>query len=189
VSKNRAVFLDRDGVLIRAFVRDGIPRPPASLDELEVLPGVVDACGELRDAGFLLICVTNQPDIARGAVTAAEVEALNDRVQELLGLDAVLTCPHDDADECDCRKPRPGLLLRAAARFDVDLTASVMVGDRWRDIEAGRAAGCATVFVRHGYAERQPENPDLDTDSLGAAVSWLLDWGRRPPDAGARGGA
>lgn len=183
------MFLDRDGVLVRAFVRDDIPRPPASVDELELLPGVEDACAALRAGGFLLICVTNQPDIARGTATADEVDAINDRVRDLLDLDDVLTCPHDDIDDCDCRKPRPGLLLGAAARHDVDLGASVMVGDRWRDIEAGRAAGCRTVFVRHGYAERQPEDPDLVTDSLGAAVSWILNWGIPPPDADARGGA
>lgn len=183
------MFLDRDGVLIRAFVRDDVPRPAASLDELELLPGVAEALASLRAAGFLLICVTNQPDIARGTVTAAEVDLLNDRVRELLGLDDVLTCPHDDVDDCDCRKPRPGLLLRAAARFDVDLTASVMVGDRWRDIEAGRAAGCRTVFVRHGYAERQPEDPDLVTGGLQAAVSWILNWGITPPGPGTHGGA
>jgi D-glycero-D-manno-heptose 1,7-bisphosphate phosphatase len=189
MARNRAVFLDRDGVLIRAFERDGVPRPAASLDELELLPGVADACAELRAAGFLLICVTNQPDIARGAVTAAAVAALNDRVVDLLGLDAVLTCPHDDADDCDCRKPRPGLLLEAAARFDVDLAASVMVGDRWRDIEAGQEAGTGTVFVDHGYAERRPADPDLVTDGLRAAVSWVLNWGITPPGPGAHGGA
>jgi D-glycero-D-manno-heptose 1,7-bisphosphate phosphatase len=189
MSRNRAVFLDRDGVLIRAFVRGDIPRPAASLDELELLPGVPEACVELRAAGFLLICVTNQPDIARGTVTATEVDALNARVRELLDLDDVLTCPHDDIDDCDCRKPRPGLLLQAAARFDVDLAVSVMVGDRWRDIEAGRAAGCRTVFVQHGYAERQPEDPDLVTDGLPAAVSWIVNWGRTPPGPGTLRGA
>jgi D-glycero-D-manno-heptose 1,7-bisphosphate phosphatase len=188
MSPNRAVFLDRDGVLVRAFVRDDVPRPARTLEELELLPGVADACADLRAAGFLLICVTNQPDIARGTVTAAEVDRLNDRVRELLGLDDVVTCPHDDADDCDCRKPRPGLLLRAAARFDVDLAASVMVGDRWRDIEAGRAAGCRTVFVQHGYGERQPEDPDLVTDGLPAAVSWIVNWGNTTPGPGARRG-
>jgi D-glycero-D-manno-heptose 1,7-bisphosphate phosphatase len=186
---NRAVFLDRDGVLVRAYERGEVSRPPASLEELELLPGVVEACAALHRSGFLLVCVTNQPDIARGKADAADVAALNARVVVLLGLDDVLTCPHDDADQCPCRKPLPGMLLEAAERWTIDLSASIMVGDRWRDIEAGRAAGCGTVFVDHGYAERQPENPDLVVEGLPAAVTWIQNWGIIPPALGATWGA
>jgi D-glycero-D-manno-heptose 1,7-bisphosphate phosphatase len=173
VGSRPAVFLDRDGVLIRAVERDGIPRPVTSVADAELLPGVVEACTELHDAGYLLVCVTNQPDIARGAVDAGTVAAINDHLREVLGLDDVVVCPHDDADDCSCRKPRPGMLLEAAQRWDIDLGHSVMVGDRWRDIDAGRAAGCRTVFVRHGYAERPPDGADLVTDGLAAAVPWI----------------
>jgi D-glycero-D-manno-heptose 1,7-bisphosphate phosphatase len=173
VSGRPAVFLDRDGVLIRAFERDGVPRPVTAVADVELLPGVAEACAELRSAGYLLICVTNQPDVARGTLDAAVVAAINEHVQQLLALDDVLTCPHDDADGCTCRKPQPGLLLEAADRWDVDLTRSVMVGDRWRDVEAGQRAGCRTVFVAHGYAETPPERPDLVTDDLAGAVPWI----------------
>jgi D-glycero-D-manno-heptose 1,7-bisphosphate phosphatase len=170
----RAVFLDRDGVLNETTVVEGRPLPPATVDEFRLLPGVIEACTRLRDAGLVLVVVTNQPDIARGTQDPAVVGAMHARLRELVPLDAVLVCAHDDADGCDCRKPKPGLLLRAAATLDVDLTRSVMVGDRWRDVEAGAAGGCRTVFVDRGYAERRPENPDLTVRNLGEAVPWIL---------------
>ena len=171
----RAAFLDRDGVLNRPTVVDGTPHPPASVDELELLPGVEDACRRLHDAGLMLIVVTNQPDVARGTQTLAEVEALNTELQARLPLDEVRVCPHDDADACDCRKPAPGMLLDAAREHGLELANSVMVGDRWRDIEAGRRAGCRTVFLDAGYSERSPEAPDLTVRELGEAVPWILE--------------
>jgi D-glycero-D-manno-heptose 1,7-bisphosphate phosphatase len=171
----RAVFLDRDGVLNRAKVVDGRPHPPASVAELEVLPGVEDACRQLGEAGLLLIVVTNQPDVARGTQTIEEVEALNDALATRLPLGEIRVCPHDDDDGCECRKPAPGMLLDAAAEHEIDLANSVMVGDRWRDVEAGRRAGCKTVFVDAGYSERPPDAPDLVVGDLGEAVPWILD--------------
>jgi len=169
-----AVFLDRDGVLNRAVVRDGLPHPPDSIESLELLPGVREACATLRRAGFLLIVVTNQPDIARGTRTWEDVQAVNRRLSELLPLDEIRVCPHDDRDQCDCRKPAPGLLVTAARERGIDLRRSVMVGDRWRDVESGERAGCWTVFVDHGYSEIRPERPDLTVHSLGEAVPWIL---------------
>ena len=173
-SGRRAVFLDRDGVLIRAAVRDGLPFPIEDPEEVEVLPGVRAACAALRRAGLLLVVFTNQPDVARGTTTKATVEAINAALRRQVELDDVSVCFHDDGDGCDCRKPAPGMLLRAAARWDVALTQSVVVGDRWRDIEAGRRAGCHTVFVDHGYRERQPAEPDLVASSLAEALPWIL---------------
>jgi transaldolase len=169
-----AVFLDRDGVLTEAMAVAGVPRPLAPEAGLHLRPGVPAACRQLHGAGLQLICVSNQPDIARGTVSAAAVDALNQDLARQLGLDAVLVCPHDDADLCDCRKPLPGLLLQAARTFDLDLDRSVMVGDRWRDIEAGRAAGCITVFIDNGYDERQPVGPDIIATSLADVVPDIL---------------
>ena len=143
----RAVFLDRDGVLNQTFVREGVPRPPASLAELEILPGVPTALNALRARGYLLIVVTNQPDVARGASTRGLVEDIHERLRRELPLDAILACFHDDADDCECRKPRPGLLLRAARDFGIELPLSAMIGDGWRDVEAGKRAGCTTFLV------------------------------------------
>lgn len=175
-ASRRAVFLDRDGVLNRAIVKDGKPYPPAALAELEIPPDVPDALGALKAADFVLICVTNQPDVARGTQRPEVVTAINERLRASLPLDDLLVCYHDDADDCDCRKPRPGLLMRGAARHGVDLTASVMIGDRWKDIEAGRRAGCATVLIDHHYHEapRGDGVPDYTAPSFSEAAAWVL---------------
>lgn len=176
----QAVFLDRDGVLNRAIMRKGRPYPPTSLAELKVLPGVVEACTSLHEAGFLLIAVTNQPDVAQGTQPCEVVEAINQELHKRLPLDDIRVCYHDDVDHCSCRKPEPGLLLEAARDWEIDLSASFMVGDRWKDIEAGRRAGCRTVFVEHGYTERQPDNPDHRVSSLREAVGWILQHRTQP---------
>jgi len=169
-----AVFLDRDGVLIEAPLVDGRPVAVHEAEAMVVLPGVVDALGELRAAGLVLVCVTNQPDVARGLVDAEIVDRANRFLSAHLGLDAVRCCPHDDPDPFGCRKPAPGLIVDAAAELDLDLSRSVVVGDRWRDVEAGRRAGCRTVFVDRDYDERIPTSPDTVVRELGQAVPWIV---------------
>jgi len=171
----RAVFVDRDGVLIRAVVRGGQPFPVKRADEVEVLDGATEACAALRQAGLLVVVVTNQPDVARGTATVAAVQAINDEIARTVEVDAFLSCLHDDADGCQCRKPRPGMLTYAADRWDVALTSSFIVGDRWRDIDAGQRCGCRTIFVDHGYDEQPPNSPDLTVTGLAGATSWILD--------------
>lgn len=167
-----AVFLDRDGVINRTLVREGKPYPPGSPAELEILPGVADALQRLKAAGLALVVVTNQPDVARGLTPRATVEALNAVLARQLPIDEFRVCYHDDADDCACRKPRPGLLLQPPL---YDLSRSAMVGDRWRDIQAGRSAGVrATVLVAAGHDERCEVEPDLRADSLAQAVPWIL---------------
>jgi D-glycero-D-manno-heptose 1,7-bisphosphate phosphatase len=139
-----------------------------------VLPGVAAALQRLKDAGYLLIVVTNQPDVARGTQSRAVVEAMHTRLASILPIDDFRACYHDDGDACGCRKPRPGLILEAARAHSVDLRASVMVGDRWRDVEAGEAAGCATVFLDHDYCEPRPQKPDAVFGSLAEATEWIL---------------
>lgn len=170
----RAVFLDRDGVIIRAVIRDGRPYPPADFDSLEILPGVPEAMRALHDAGWLLIVVTNQPDVARGNANRADVELMNDYLQQSLLIDDFKTCYHDSADGCNCRKPKPGALLEAARMYDIDLVSSFMVGDRWRDTEAGESAGCRTIFVDYGYAEKQPDKFTYRVRSLSEAAEIIL---------------
>lgn len=167
-----AVFLDRDGVINRAIVRDGKPYPPASAEELEILPGVPEALQRLRAAGYALVVVTNQPDIARGKTTLAIVEEIATKLRQELPLDEIRTCPHDNDDHCQCRKPKPGLLLQAPS---YDMVASTMVGDRWRDIEAGIAAGCGTtILIDYGYDEDITQEPTARVQSLAEAADWLL---------------
>jgi D-glycero-D-manno-heptose 1,7-bisphosphate phosphatase len=169
-----AVFLDRDGVINRAFIRDGTPYPPDSLRDLEILPHVPEALSALKAQGYSLVVVTNQPDVARGVASRELVDSIHERLKGELGLDAIFTCFHDDADECDCRKPKPGLLFRAANELGIDLKSSFMVGDRWRDVEAGRRAGCRTLFVDCGYREAPSQSSDFRVESLLEASGIIL---------------
>lgn len=168
-----AVFLDRDGVLNRPVLRHGRPHPPESVKDLAVYPDVAPSLRRLKSAGYALVVATNQPDVARGLQHAEVVNQINRELCRRVAVTAVYVCFHDDADGCRCRKPAPGLLFDAAHDLGLDLSRSFMVGDRWRDVEAGRRAGCRTVYIDRGYSERSPQNADLVTTSLADAVSWI----------------
>jgi len=148
-----AVFFDRDGVINRAVVRDGRPYPPARLDDVEILSGAISSIQRLAERGYVLIGITNQPDVARGTQSREVVELINAIILSRLPLREIFVCYHDNKDNCDCRKPKPGLILRAAEKYRLDLSQSWMVGDRWKDVAAGRAAGLKTIFVDYHYAE------------------------------------
>lgn len=179
------VFLDRDGVINRVVIgADGVPHPPSSVEDVELLPGVEDACDMLRAMGHVLVVVTNQPDVARGTQSRAAVEAINALVCDRLGIDHVCVCYHDDHDGCTCRKPQPGLIVEAARDLGIDLTASFMVGDRHRDIEAGKRAGCRTIFVGDGYRESLSSKPDANLPSLATAAAWIAEQARLQHGAG-----
>jgi D-glycero-D-manno-heptose 1,7-bisphosphate phosphatase len=170
----RAVFLDRDGVL-NAIVRRGeVVSSPRTLDELQIEPDAPAALGRLRDAGFRLFVVTNQPDVRRGKMTAAALEAIHQRLAAALPVEAISACLHDTADNCACRKPRPGLLLDLASRLDLDLAASWMVGDQDRDVACGRAAGVGTVLLARDYNSGARANADATTSTLSQAVDAIL---------------
>jgi D-glycero-D-manno-heptose 1,7-bisphosphate phosphatase len=170
----RAVFLDRDGVLNKAFVRNGQVYSPDTIEEMIIVPDAEAALSVLREYGFHLILVTNQPDVARRRITRETVDAMNAHLAKHVPLDAIEVCEHDDADRCGCRKPEPGMLLRAADRDEIALSESFMVGDRERDIEAGRRAGCRTILVGNGYGASLKTPPDVVVDSLTEAVEWIL---------------
>ena len=174
--KMRAVFLDRDGVINRALTRDHKPYPPTSLAEFEILPGVAEACRQLKQAGFLLVVATNQPDVGRGTMAQSTVEDLHAHMGRELPLDRVEVCYHpgQGKSDCDCRKPKPGMLLRAAQALNIDLAASWMVGDRWRDVDCGHAAGCRTVFIDCGYDEALKQPPDFRVRDLSEAARIIL---------------
>jgi D-glycero-D-manno-heptose 1,7-bisphosphate phosphatase len=178
----RAVFLDRDGVLNEPIVRDGKPYPPTRPQDIVICEGAPAALEDLRRLGFVLVCVTNQPDISRGTLSGETVDAINAQLMAALPLDAILVCRHDDADRCSCRKPKPGLIHQAAAELGLDVAGSYLIGDRWRDIEAGAAAHCRTVLVDRGYQERSSSvPPDATVSTIAAAAAWIIaDASRRP---------
>ena len=149
----KAVFLDRDGVINKAFVKDGLPTSPNSLDELEVLPGVKESIKNLKKLNFICLVVTNQPDVQRGKINKNTVIEMNNFLKEEIKFDDIFVCYHDDSDNCNCRKPKPGLILQASKKWNVDIKKSFMIGDRWRDIQAGNNAGCKTIFIDNHYTE------------------------------------
>jgi D-glycero-D-manno-heptose 1,7-bisphosphate phosphatase len=169
---NPAIFLDSDGVLNTAIMIDGKPAAPTSLAELVIPAEVKPALERLKAAGYLLICVTNKPDVERGLMTQASVDAIYDKMRQELPLDDVFICYHENSD---CYKPKPGLILDAAKKYDVDLTRSYMIGDRWRDIGAGQNATCKTIWIDRAYAEQKPNPPaDFTVHSLAEAADIIL---------------
>ena len=172
----RAVFLDRDGVINRAALRKGRPHPPSSLAELEILPQVSEALHMLREANFRLIVVTNQPDVAKGVQRKQVVESIHGIIRQQLQVDSIKVCYHVDEDGCNCRKPKPGMILDAAREYSIDLAGSFLIGDRWRDIEAGKAAGCKTILVQPEvrYNEPQAQGMNAVVNSLYEAATLIL---------------
>lgn len=176
----RAVFLDRDGVINRAVERDGRPYPPTCLAEFEILPGVREACARLKAADFLLVVATNQPDVGRGTLKREVVETIHAHMCAKLPIDRVEVCfhPGQGQSDCQCRKPRAGMLLQAALEMGIELQESWMVGDRWRDIDCGHTAGCRTIFVDRGYRETLRKAPNYTVFDLSGAAEIILRKGR-----------
>jgi D-glycero-D-manno-heptose 1,7-bisphosphate phosphatase len=170
----RAIFLDRDGVLNQSMLIEGVPKPPNSVEDVEILPGVVEAIQILKKHHFVPVVVTNQPDVARGDTTQSQVEAINAYIGSVTNIKHFYICFHDDADMCDCRKPLPGLILRASSELDLNTQESFMVGDRWRDVEAGQLAGCQSFFIDYLYLEKAPKMPYKRVSSLLDAVKTII---------------
>ncbi|MDB3879120.1 HAD family hydrolase [Amylibacter sp.] len=165
-TKNRGIFLDRDGVINQAVVENGRPFPPASLKDMVIIPGVYEALTKLKSENWFLIVVTNQPDVARGLTSKSTVEEINQYLKNYLPIDEILSCFHDNSDQCLCRKPQPGLILQAAKKYGIELASSFMIGDRWRDVQAGQSAGCKTIFIDYEYKEKRPDTYDYKVSSF-----------------------
>jgi D-glycero-D-manno-heptose 1,7-bisphosphate phosphatase len=170
----RAVFLDRDGVLNKSIVRGGRPYAPIKLEEFSIIEGAIEAVSALHQAGFLTIVVTNQPDVANGVVNKAFVDTIHKRLSDRMPLSDIKVCYHIKEDKCACRKPEPGMLLESAKKYDINLSKSYLVGDRWRDIDAARSAGCTSFFVNYEYSENLNILPDYTVLSLAEATQIIL---------------
>jgi len=149
--RERAVFLDRDGVINKVVTRQGMPCSPRSVKEFEWEDGVREAIAGLKEHGLILVVVTNQPDVARGKMTSETLKAMTQMIYSQTEADDVFVCGHDDSAGCSCRKPKPGMLLEAATKWHIDCDGSFMVGDGWKDMEAGQAAGCRTILLDRPY--------------------------------------
>lgn len=178
---NKAVFLDRDGVINELLLVEGIPATPKKVEDFRIFPGVKEALSALKRAGYLVFVATNQPDIPRGALTRKELDKMHAALASSLPVDKIYVCAHDNEDACDCRKPEPGMLLQAAGEWGLDLAASYMIGDRWRDIQAGAAVGCTTILVKSPCSNEQPSHgrgrtvrSDYTVQNLRQAVEIIL---------------
>ncbi len=163
---NKAIFLDRDGVLNKTIFRMGKERAPYSLEEFALFDGVEDALTLLKNKGYLLIVVTNQPDVARGWVEMERVTEVNNKLESLLPLDEIKACFHTDKDDCSCRKPRPGMLEEAQKKWMIDFSQSFMIGDNFTDIAAGAAVGCRTVLIGSATNQGGFPSPHYQAESL-----------------------
>lgn len=172
---HKAIFLDRDGILNNAILIDGKPYPPRTIKDVVISNGIVEKLSRLKEKGFLLIGVTNQPDVVRGDTTRKLVESINSYIKSELRLDALYVCYHDDKDNCLCRKPKPGLILNALKKYQISATLSYMVGDRWKDIEAGKRAGCKTIWVNNFYLEEyKSSEPSYTCANPADAFQWII---------------
>jgi D-glycero-D-manno-heptose 1,7-bisphosphate phosphatase len=162
----KAIFLDRDGVINQAKIIDGKPYSPNSIDELILLPKVFDALKILKKAGFFLFVITNQPDVSRGFVKKKSIEKIHKFLKKIFPIDDIFVCFHDDDENCNCRKPNPGNIYKAIKKYNIDISSSFIIGDRWKDIEAGKKVGCKTIFIDYNYKEKRPVSFDFKVNSL-----------------------
>lgn len=156
---NKAVFLDRDGIINRAIIEKGKPYPPLRISKVYSIEGIKEVIEKIHEKGYLAIVVTNQPDVANHLVDKRTVDKINEYLKSIVKFDDVFTCYHNEKDNCDCRKPKVGLFIKAKGLYQIDFSKSFVVGDRWKDIEAGKNIGCKTIFVDYGYNEKRPKNP------------------------------
>lgn len=171
LSKDRAVFLDRDGVVNKVILRDGKPYSPRKIEEFVFNDGVREAVYRLKEAGFKALVVSNQPDLARGEITQNTLDMMTEKLKSEIPIDDIYICPHDDHHQCSCRKPKPGMLIKAAKEWNIALAASFLIGDTWKDIEAGKAAGCKAILLDAPY--NQETGCDYRVQSLGEAVALI----------------
>ena len=180
---NRTVFLDRDGVINKVVYRDRKLTSPRNIEEFEFEAGVESALSRLKTAGFKLFVVTNQPELSRGLLTPESLRMMTDQIMKVLKIEEVRICPHDQADGCGCRKPRPGMLFDLANKYDLLLEESYMVGDTWKDSRAGNSAGCKSIIIDREYNAADPA--DWRVSNLGEAVDLIL---KRSDEAFGTGG-
>ena len=175
---NLAVFLERDGVLNGVRIEHRRQVSPLVAADFRVNADAARPLERLKSAGFILIATTNQPDLSRGLQSRRELDRMHGMLSAALPLDDILVCPHDEVDDCPCRKPKPGLLFEAAYKWDLDLEGSFVISDKWRDAEAARAAGCTSLLLKSPWLGSV--HHDLILPNLAAAITTLLRLHKEP---------
>lgn len=170
----KAVFFDRDGVINKSIVKNNKPYPPSSISEFVWNGNIIEIIEKLNQKGYKTIIFTNQPDVARGTQSLEKVEEIHDKIKKETLIDEIYSCYHDSQDNCDCRKPKPGMLLSAQKKYGINLKQSYVIGDRWKDIEAGKQVGCKTIFIDYNYDEKISSKPDYTVANINAVERILL---------------
>lgn len=173
----RAVFLDRDGVVNPVVLKNGKPYPPSPKD-YTLFPEAKIAISALKEAGFKIFIFTNQPDITKKIISQEELDGIHKMIYKELAIDEIVTCIHIDEDKCSCRKPKPGMILELQKKWKVTLNQSFVVGDRWRDIEAGENAGCNTILIGDGYNEKKI-SANRQAQNILEASNLILTWEKK----------
>ena len=167
-----AAFIERDGLLNRVRIEHDFPVTPVRLQDFQVQPEAVPLVKSLQKAGYLVIATTNQPGLSTGESSRRELDLMHEILLKKLNLDDIMICPHDEADSCPCRKPKPGLLIEAGFKWHVDLDRSVAISDKWQDAEAARIAGCTSILIDSPW--NGPGHHDFKVKSFEAAVQKAL---------------
>ena len=158
---NRCVFLDRDGIINEALAIEGKPYPPNNVREIKIVDGVDELLKYLKSKGFITVVITNQPDVGNRLQDKKIVEKINSYLMDSLLIDDLFSCYHTAKDKCLCRKPKTKLFELAKEKYNIDFSQSWVIGDRWKDVEAGKNIGAKTIFVDYQYREKQPKEPDF----------------------------
>ena len=170
----RAVFLDRDGVLSKVYVKNGKGFAAKKLKDFKLFYGSKESVRKLKLAGFMVIVVTNQPDVGNKLITKITLKKMHDKLKKITNVDAIYTCIHSQSANCYCRKPKPGMILTAAKKYKINLKKSFMAGDRLSDILAGKKAKCRSIFLDKKYFEKKPKYQEATFNNLPQAANYIL---------------
>jgi len=174
LAENKCVFLDRDGVLNESLVISGKPYAPTQKSEFKITNGSIDAINKIKKKGFLTIIVTNQPDLVTGKLEKHTLDFFHKKLITLMPIDDIFICAHVDRDKCSCRKPKPGLIFKAASKYNINLSKSYMIGDRWRDVDCAKEAGLRSIFIDHRYNEKLNNVPDFTIFTIRDAINCIV---------------
>ena len=174
----KAVFLDRDGVINKIFIKDNLPSSPPTFELLEILPGVEESILRLKKLNFACLVVTNQPDVGRNLISKNTLEKMHNKLKKKIHIDEIYVCTHIKDQNCFCRKPNPGMILDAAKKYQIDLKKSFLIGDRASDIEAGQEANCRSIFLDKKNYEKPPNKQEATFNNLTEATDYILEQDR-----------
>tara|TARA_Y100000996_G_C22342075_1_gene569100 strand:+ start:206 stop:739 length:534 start_codon:yes stop_codon:yes gene_type:complete len=166
LKKNKAFFFDRDGILNKVILKKNKPYSPRYPKQVVKNYEILKLIKLLKKKKFKKIIITNQPDIKTGKLTKHSLRTINNDIKLFFSIDDIFVCTHNKFDKCHCRKPKIGMIKLAEKKWNLDLKKSYLIGDRWKDIDAGNKAGCKTIYIDYNYDEKKPKKPIYSFKSL-----------------------